>query len=252
MSSRRPDPGQASFDLDQLLRLAEIEAAPGWVGAPLGFTTEYWPAAALDAAFRQWQFLHGQFGSVPRSHMWHRGIGAGRPTELGAHTAAVFSADLRCQPDQHPPGDCACTGGLIQKIVCDPCGWQTISAHENTAVEAWHDHALPDWRSLPVMPARLRTTDRAGLGQGRAGKWIEEHYPAAAQVPGAPIITERIGPGTRHVPGGSPWGGWDIAATDNRNRSVARPAAALTRSLELRPFGARRPPTDSASRFLLR
>lgn len=250
MRFRPPDPGQASFDLDHLLHLAEIEAAPEWVGAPLGFTSEYWPAAALDAAFRQWQFLHGQFGSVPRSHMWHPGIGARRPIELGAHSADVFSADLHCQPDQHPPGDCACTGGLIQKIVCDPCGWQSISAHENAVVEAWHDHALPDWRSLPVMPARLRTTDRSSVYQGRAREWFEEHYPAAAQMPGAPIITERVGLATRHVPGGSPWGGWDIAATTHETRSPTQPAASLTRSRELYPFGARQRPVERAGRSL--
>lgn len=102
MSGRRPDPGQASFDLDQLLRLAEIEAAPQWVGPPLGFTTEHWPAAALDVAFRQWQFLHGQFGSVPRSHMGieesapddrPNSVRTGRPSS--ARTSAVNPISTR-------------------------------------------------------------------------------------------------------------------------------------------------------------
>lgn len=44
-------------------------------------------------------------------------------------------------------------------------------------------------------------------------KWIVEHYPKSMQVPGAPMITERRPFGTRHVPGRSPWGGYDISHT---------------------------------------
>ncbi|MBM7510238.1 hypothetical protein JOE61_004052 [Nocardioides salarius] len=43
--------------------------------------------------------------------------------------------------------------------------------------------------------------------------WIAEHYPKSMQVPGAPMITERRPFGTRHVPGRSPWGGYDISHT---------------------------------------
>ena len=50
------------------------------------------------------------------------------------------------------------------------------------------------------------------LPEGRK-KWIAENYPKSMQVPGAPMITERRSFGTRHVPGRSPWGGYDISHT---------------------------------------
>lgn len=59
-------------------------------------------------------------------------------------------------------------------------------------------------------PARLRDIDKPGLSKA-ARKWIEEHYPKSMQVVGAPVITERSSLGTRHVPGRSPWGGYDIS-----------------------------------------
>ncbi|GAA3539292.1 DUF6349 family protein [Nocardioides daeguensis] len=38
-----------------------------------------------------------------------------------------------------------------------------------------------------------------------------DHYPEAMQVTGAPVITERNNAGTRHVPGRSPWSGYDLS-----------------------------------------
>ncbi|MGD9429986.1 DUF6349 family protein [Arthrobacter russicus] len=83
---------------------------------------------------------------------------------------------------------------------------------KNTAVEAWHDHALPGWRRLPIVPARVRVRNDKGLTK-QAREWITDHYPASAQVPGAPIITERGEYATRHVPNYSPWGGYDLSYT---------------------------------------
>jgi hypothetical protein len=54
--------------------------------------------------------------------------------------------------------------------------------------------------------------DKGGLSKA-AKKWITEPYPKSMQVAGAPIITERRPYGTRHVPGRSPWGGYDLSHT---------------------------------------
>ncbi|WP_313540078.1 DUF6349 family protein [Leifsonia aquatica] len=221
-----PD-GQLAFDIDALIHEATVEAALPWHGAPLHFTVDYYPPADLDAAFAQWQFLNGAFASVPRSHMWHRSITGADGLELGGHRAVQFTADLRCLPDEREdshPG-CNCVGGLVTQLTCEPCEWHVIGADENDAVESWHDHAFHGWRDLPVVPARIRVRNERGLTKP-AIEWIAEHYPARAQIPGAPIITERSPQTTRHVPGYSPWGGYDIARvpTQGQRREPRRGA----------------------------
>jgi hypothetical protein len=146
--------------------------------------------------------------------MWHQAIAAPDGFHLGDHTFYLFTADLRCEPWKHsePHGDCLCVGDLAYQSICAPCGWHAIASDENSAVEHWHDHALPGWRDLPVVPARLRKTDAIGLPKATR-RWIEEHYPDAMQITGAPIITERSSMGTRHVPGRSPWSGYDLSHT---------------------------------------
>lgn len=94
-------------------------------------------------------------------------------------------------------------------MVCQPCGWQTIGAGENATVEAWHDQAIPGWRRLPVLPARLH---RSSIDSAAAKRWIEQHYPLGARIPGAPVITGRPLTAGRKIPGRSPWAGWDLAA----------------------------------------
>lgn len=70
-------------------------------------------------------------------------------------------------------------------------------------MEAWHDHAMPGWRDLPVRPS--------GLKAAALEAWLDA-YPSGWKRPGAPIRTVRDPHGTRHVPGRSPWGGYDLAA----------------------------------------
>jgi hypothetical protein len=220
--------GQLAFDIDALIHEAAVATTRPWRGAPLHFTTDYHPPADLDAAFAQWQFLHGAFASVPRSHMWHRSIAGADRIKLGEHRAVQFSAELRCPPDQHEvsPADCSCVGGLVTQLICEPCEWHVIAADENSAVESWHDHAFPGWRDLPVVPARIRVRKERGLTKP-ALDWITEHYPTRAQIPGAPIITERSPQTTRHVPGYSPRGGYDLAhvPTQGQRREPRRSAA---------------------------
>jgi hypothetical protein len=80
------------------------------------------------------------------------------------------------------------------------------------AVEAWHDHAWPGWRDLPILPLTPQT-DRTDKGTSkRARAFFEAEYPTEFQQSGAPVITQRSRFGTRHVPNYSPWGGYDLCS----------------------------------------
>ncbi len=201
------DVNQLTFDLDALLHDVELEQAPAWTGAPLGFTTAYYSPPDLDAAWDRYIFENGRFGCIPNSHMWHRavahdGITGSDDIDTPAHTAHVFTADVGCRCLRPYDDRCSCTTAYLHQIICDRCTWHAIG-DENTVVEGWHDHAFPGWRTLPVVPETK--TDRA-----RAA-WIEANYPEHARTPGAPIRTLRQRIGGRHIPGRSPWGGYDLA-----------------------------------------
>lgn len=198
-----PGDGQLSFDFAELDRQDALAHIDEWTGAPLHFTTDYYPPGELDAAFEHWCFLYGRLGSLDRSHMWHR-LPWNPTIAYGPHRIEMFSASL--SPGRGAEGP----GGMPSQAICEPCHWQTISTDENVVVEAWHDHAAPGWRNLPVIPARIRVHDEKGLTR-LARAWIAEHYPPEAQVEGAPIITERDPHATRHVPNYSPWGGYDLS-----------------------------------------
>jgi len=58
-----------------------------------------------------------------------------------------------------------CVGALMYQPICKPCEWSGITDRENDAVEMWHDHALPSWRELPIVPSRLRLMDKDGLSK---------------------------------------------------------------------------------------
>lgn len=239
MARKHEAQGQLAFDIDALIHEAAVEAVPPWEGAPLTFTTDYHSPAELDAAFAHWQFLNGPFNSSALSHMWHRAIAVPGGVAVADHGFDMFTAELRCFVDDHRHEDCACVGDMLYQAVCEPCEWHQITAGENTAVESWHDHSIPGWRDLPIVPARIRISDGSGLTKA-AGAWIIEHYPPAMQFIGAPIITERSDVGTRHVAGRSPWGGYDLSQT----------ALPVERRLASAPPTKRRPRRTPAVRAL--
>lgn len=204
---------QLAFDIEGMIHEAAVAAAPQWTDAPLRFTTAYHSPADLDGAMEHWQFLHRLDGSWRQSRMWHRAITVPGGIDVGEHGFDFFSADLRCDRWSHDgDGACECVGDLMYLAICEPHGWHAIADSENGAVEGWHDHAFPGWRGLPIVPARLRDAEKIGTSKA-AKKWIAEHYPKSMQVDGAPVITERRPYGTRHVPGRSPWGGYDLSHT---------------------------------------
>lgn len=213
---------QLAFDIDAMLHEDAVAAAPAWAGAPLRFTSSYFSPPEFDAAYEHWQFLHKLDARWTPNRMWHRAIAVPGHTEIGEHAFDMFTADLRCEPSAHGGRTvtCECVGDLTYAAICEPHAWHAIADDENGAVEAWHDHVFPTWRELPIVPARLRSIDQPGLSKA-ARKWIVKHYPPAMQVVGAPVITERSNAGTRHVPGRSPWSGYDISGT------AIRPAIGL-------------------------
>lgn len=227
---------QLAFDIEGMLHDAAVEAAPEWTGAPLHFTTAHYPPAALDAAFEHWQFLHAHDKTHVNSRMWHRSITVPDGARATGHGFVLYSADLRCERWKHAEkhGGCTCLGDLMYQAICEPCGWNGITDSENDAVEMWHDHALPGWRKLPIVPSRLRMMDKDGLSKA-ARQWISEHYPKSIQVPGTPIITERRPYGTRHVPGRSPWGGYDLSHTAVDPDRVVEGAKPLRHAHDIRP-----------------
>ena len=95
--------------------------------------------------------------------------------------------------------------------VCSVCSWQAITDDENTAVEAWHDHAMPGWRDLPTLPSKLRGHMGTRKMTPALEAWFDANYPENFRVPGAPILTDRGGSGMRHVPDYSPYGGFDLS-----------------------------------------
>lgn len=235
---------QLAFDIEGMLHEARVEAAPEWSGAPLHFTTAYHSPDDLDAAFEHWQFLHAHHQTHVNSRMWHRSITAPENGRLAGHGFVLYTTDLRCEPWKHSDNheNCTCVGELMYRAICEPCEWNGIADHENVAVEMWHDHALPGWRDLPVVPSRLRMMDKDALAKS-AKKWVIEKYPKSMQVPGAPIITERRPYGTRHVPGRSPWGGYDLSHTAVDPDRIIEGAKAQTN----RPSCDLDPPCSTAS-----
>lgn len=208
---------QQAFDIDSLLRDADVAAAPVWHGAPLEYHETYYSPAELDEAWSRWKFENGSFGCIPYSHMWHRASASSRDMALNDHRLIAFIADARCDGDwfgnpehQHLPGEIP--NKLMYQFICEPCHWHVVAGSENEAAEAWHDHALPGWSNLPAVPAALTAARDSKSGARRFQSWIEEHYPNEFQQPGYPIITERQRYGTRHVPRRSPWGGYDLSA----------------------------------------
>ena len=81
-------------------------------------------------------------------------------------------------------------------------------------VEAWHDHAFPGWRQLPILPAKLRGQMGNRKMTPKLEQWLDANYPPEFRVPGAPILTDRGGSGTRHVPEYSPYGGFDLSVDE--------------------------------------
>ncbi len=207
--------------MDDLMHEDHIAGLPQWTGMPLGqLVTDYHHPDELDAAWRRWVEIKGNFNSVFLSKMWHRSYTV-HHMNIGEHTFDLYDVDLRCAAGAHdsrkiddPPGPlCQCVGSITAQAICSHCSWHHIGT-EAECVEVWHDHAFPGWRDLPTLPGKIR----GGMGPTRMTPkleaWLEDNYPPAFRVPGAPILTERPSYGSRHVPNYSPFGGFDLSASN--------------------------------------
>ncbi|NLA66433.1 MAG: hypothetical protein GX862_11095, partial [Leucobacter sp.] len=168
---------QITFDIDSLIREADVDAAPAWRGAPLRYHEDYYSPQELDAAFERYKFEHGLFGCIPRSHMWNRDFHRDAAVlSVGGHELHLYSADTRCddlfgrQDHQHQAGELP--NALTHQVVCPTCQWHTIDAHEYNVLEAWHDHALPGWRDLPVIPQKQQGDRSKPKTQPRIATWV--------------------------------------------------------------------------------
>lgn len=198
------------FDTELLARAAA--AATAWQGAPLAYTDDYWTPDQLDAAMERYRAQHGNFGCIPRSHMWSRNL-CNPPLILPGHELHLFRADVRCSQPDHDHTASPLPNGIREQVNCPNCHWHRIGPRG--LVEAWHDHAMRGWRSLPVLPDQLR--DRYDGGHKLAARrlhWVQDNYPAVWQITGAPILTRRDPRGTGSVAQRSPLGGYDLAAPD--------------------------------------
>lgn len=208
--------------IDDLMHDDHVAALPEWTGIPLGrLVTDYHHPDELDAAWRRWVEVNGNFNSIFLSRMWHRSHTSPHAV-IGSHTIDQFDIDLRCAAGAHgwrattdePGRRCQCVGDITTQIICAVCSFHHIGT-ESEGVEAWHDHAFPGWRDLPILPAKLRGTMGGTKMTPKLEEWFEANYPAEFRIPGAPILTTREKFGTRSVPGYSPFGGYDLSAGTN-------------------------------------
>lgn len=124
----------------------------------------------------------------------------------------ILTVDLRCD---HHRVTCACVGGLIYRHACT-CGLLAPACEdENGAVEDAMDHAWSGWRDLPVHTT-WRHDGPPAKQANATEKWLtaalQAGYPSGWLEAGGPVRTRRIAGGHRHVPGRTPWDGYDLAA----------------------------------------
>lgn len=182
-----------------------LEAAEP-ITAPLSFTVEPYSREEFEKADKRWRHEHGSMGARPQSHMWSSWdyqYGNNR-TMHGGHQSYVMSADTRCD---HHREKCSCVGDLLYRVYCEGCGnVSAIHDNENAAVEDHLDQCWPGWRDLPTVTATAKDSG------GHRFK-LPEGYPEAFMADGAPVRTLRSAGATRHVPGRSPFGGYDTGHT---------------------------------------
>jgi hypothetical protein len=192
----------------QLDLFAELDAEPARPGpaAPTLYGSPARGLAARAAEAEAWRARHGTLDSIRCSHAWQVHITC-PDTPTGRCQPTVLSADLRCDCLD----DCSCVGDLMYRGACRGCDWEGDPRDgENAAAEDACDHAWPGWRDVPVVP-------RVPDDRKRRAAWVERfaaRYPTNWIADGGPIRTRRGGLGIRHVPGRTPFGGYDLAADD--------------------------------------
>ena len=177
--------------------------------------------AAREGAFSEWRQRYGGFDSARVSHGWHVALceATGPVTRC---QVTVLTVNLGCRHTGR--AGCQCVGGLSYRGACLHCPWEgPVREDQTQAVGDGLDHAHPGWRNGPtVQPLGHEPSPK------QRRRWNEEVDKLYGDRPeGYPIITERTTPGTRAVPGRSPWGGYDVAVHRPRHPRATR----LTRTV---------------------
>lgn len=163
-----------------------------------------WSTAYHDLPHNEWRMFPGWRAS-------HTGQNLGKDNP---HPSFIYSADMRCRHwtqascAEREANPCQCVGNdMVHKAYCSGCNWWTpIARDENSAVEMHLDHCWPGWRELPVVESKMKPTGGYTFA-------IPDTYPDGWKAPGSPIRECRgmTRYGTRHVPMGSPFGGYKTA-----------------------------------------
>ena len=194
-------------------------------------------ARAVEAVL--WRDAFDNFGSSGRMHGWDPDSGIRYADErdlsswqLDRCEPSVMTCDLRgSEKDPVPPcghtkdsGPAAGIPGHLYKCGClgRGCDWEgPARGGENAAVEDGMDHAWPGWRDLPTvrpLPEGAKVFDVASTPRQSAAhkafaNWVAEVngvYPEFWLENGGPIRTLRRPLESRHVPGRTPFGGYDL------------------------------------------
>ena len=130
----------------------------------------------------------------------------------------ILSADLR-RFGKAPVPPCGHDGPLLYRACCrrPGCDWEGPERDsENAAAEDGCDHAWPGWRDLPAVPEPPRITSGTTKAERAAiARWTDQVnllYRPGWVEDGGPVRTRReASSGTRHVPAGTPYGGYELA-----------------------------------------
>jgi len=208
---------QIAFDIDTMIHELDLAALPRWEGMPLGgFTASYYSPAEHDAALERRRLEDRPYRTY--RHTWTPALCLDMRGETeDGHTFIAYTADTRCNckfdyrtvADFEEAGRCRCVGDLLTKAICAECRWHNIGT-ERRAVEAWMDHAFPGWQALPRFPIKLRGPMGSRQMTDKREAWLEANYPQRFRTALSPILTSREPIGSRHVPGYSPYGGFDM------------------------------------------
>ncbi len=162
------------------------------------------------------------------SHHWRANSFDNLNVPIMGHDIALLELELNCLHHQDGCSHCQCVADRYAKAVCFTCHWESTVTSSAQTENLWrlptsdpiheaHDHACPGWRRLPALPTMRGDADFQQKTQWR--NQVSAHYPKSWHQVGAPVITIRTAGGTRSVPGRSPWGGYDIAATPTNGRA---------------------------------
>jgi hypothetical protein len=187
-----------------LLTLLELETPPT---APLHFTVGHYHPDQLDEAYAYRAKSEGRVGVSNWSRQWNERQTGRNVTAGSAHRTFTYGADLRCNEHWRNP-ECQCLGDLLYRVYCHDCDWWGgVHENENQAVEDMLTHCWPGWQDLPLVTSSMKPSGGYKFN-------IPEEYPKEWQYPGAPVRTARTPMSGRHVPGRSPWGGYDVGVLE--------------------------------------